>query len=336
MNKLHKILFNLLLFIVLLIPEIGLSQQTLKITTWNIEHLGTDGRGFGGGFGAGTLPRRTDPQLQEIGRFIKDGLQADILALQEIGITRIDNGVSRSEQLDKIVAALGTNWSYYLPPVSSIPPQTENMFNAILWNTQRVNRLNIFPMDAPDIELADKPLFKRKPIFAYFEVINNGSGTNDFLLINVHLASGQHNDENHLIAMTVLEHGIRRQLGANSIKESDRIILGDFNDNPYATTGSGKQKFTKALYSYMDFKGYKDLVTSDFHSTRVDNNLTSVIDHILVSKSAKRHLEQDKAEIHLPSGTDNSRFVNWRRNFSDHFPISIKIKIENSDDDVDF
>jgi len=78
------------------------------------------------------------------------------------------------------------------------------------------------------------------------------------------------------------------------------------------------------------------LVTSDFHSTRVDNNLTSIIDHILVSKSAKRHIEQDKGEIHLPNGTDNSRFIDWRRNFSDHFPISIKVKIENSDDDVDF
>ena len=29
----------------------AVAEDTITITTWNIEHLGTTGRGFGGGFG---------------------------------------------------------------------------------------------------------------------------------------------------------------------------------------------------------------------------------------------------------------------------------------------
>ena len=42
------------------------------------------------------------------------------------------------------------------------------------------------------------------------------------------------------------------------------------------------------------------------------------------------------ADIFLPGDGDSSNFATFRRTFSDHFPVSFKIKIENSDDDVDF
>ena len=83
----------------------------------------------------------------------------------------------------------------------------------------------------------------------------------------------------------------------------------------------------------MEFKGYSDLVTSDFHSTRMDNNLKSVIDHILVNKGARGHITQTKADIFLPG--NSGIFADWRKTFSDHFPISFKLKIK-PDDDVDF
>ena len=112
-------------------------------------------------------------------------------------------------------------------------------------------------------------------------------------------------------------------------------ILGDFNDNPYSKYDSGRLRYTNALYQHMAFKGYVDFVTSDFHSTRMDQNLTSVIDYILVNKSAKRHVVQEgKAAILLPQGGASS-FAEWRQTFSDHFPVSIDIKVQ-SDDDKDW
>ena len=46
--------------------------------------------------------------------------------------------------------------------------------------------------------------------------------------------------------MTILEHRITRSLAASKIVESDRVILGDFNDNPYAVTDSGNREYSNA------------------------------------------------------------------------------------------
>lgn len=54
-----------------------LALADIRITTWNIEHLGSAGRGIGGGFGGGNLPLRSNAQLDEIGEFIRDTLQSD-------------------------------------------------------------------------------------------------------------------------------------------------------------------------------------------------------------------------------------------------------------------
>ncbi len=148
------------------------------------------------------------------------------------------------------------------------------------------------------------------------------------------MKSGQSFDENHLIAMTMTEFRLTRELRRERVKESDRIILGDFNDNPFARTSSGRQKFSPALYEHMAFKGYVDFVNAATEFTRMNRNLDSIIDHILVNRWAKRHIPQDHAEK-FTSG-DSSTFAAWRRTFSDHFPLSFEIKVETSDDDVDF
>lgn len=307
----------------------------IQITSWNIEHLGSNGRGFGGGFGGGDLPARTDDQLADIGKLINKTLKSDIVAFQEVSIDYIDDGESRSERLDKIINAMGSNWKYYLPPQHR-DHHDESMYVGYLWNCKTVNAIKTKPLFVPNLTLAGKGLFDRTPVIGYFETIrDDGSAGNDFALINVHLASGQHNDENHLIAMTLIEYRLNKAFKAIKIKESDRIILGDFNDNPYTTNSNGTKIRTNALYQHMAFKGYSDLVTEDFHSTRMDGNLNSIIDHILVNNSAKRDIAQNKADVYLPSHGDSSKFAEWRVTYSDHFPISFKIAVRR-DNDVDW
>ncbi len=134
-----------------------------------------------------------------------------------------------------------------------------------------------------------------------------------------------------------IERTLRKALKDAQVTENpDRIILGDFNDNPYAKKPNGEQKFSPALYIHMAFRGYKDLVVEGFHSTRMDTNLTSVIDHVLISKGMQKHAPVDQADIFLPGDGDTSFFAEWRQTFSDHFPITFPVKIENQDDDVDF
>lgn len=314
-----------LIFIALMLPAIAFAD--VRITTWNIEHLGSNGRGFGGGFGAGSLPLRTDAQLRQIADFIENDLQADVLAVQEIAVTGPDQ---TSIELDKIIARLGNSWRYILAD----EPTDAEMVNGFIWNNDSVTVLQAFTIDMPNIEMAGKNLFDRMPVVLYFETIETGqTNRNDIVLINVHMASGQTNDENHAIAMISLEHALTGILEDNEVKESDRVILGDFNDNPHKLTAAGNPKFINTLYQHMERKKYTNLVAATLNFTRMDSNLSSLIDHILVNNSAKNQISSTTAVRFTPG--DSSTFADWRQTFSDHFPLSFMLEIE-ADDDVDF
>jgi|GEM_PF-1718037 len=340
------------------------TDDTLGVTTWNIEHLGSPGRGFGsgfGGFGRGSiperwneLPKRTPEQLKDIGTLISKELKSDVIALQEMAITGRRNGRSICEPLNEIATELGSetkpgqekpalNWRYFLPYAEETPPSDDekNTHLGFLWNQERVRPLAIFEMTLENQNLAGKALFERKPLVGYFEqILPDGSSGVDFVLVNVHLASGQHRDENHLIAMTLIEFEITRDLARHAIAESDIIILGDFNDsaNNGEETEDGVPKTSPALIQHMKFKGYTDLTTPDMGFTRMNSKLTSLIDHIMVNGSAARHLAQETATIYRPgqgARGDSALFADWRATYSDHFPITFRLALDD-DDDRDF
>lgn len=312
-------------------------ETALVVGTWNIEHLGSPGRGFGGGFGGGSLPARNSQQLTSIGHFIRDTLHADALALQEIGVSRVTMGTSESDELRDICNAMGPTWRYYVEPIADTAASGDehNQHNAFIWNSATVRLLKAFPMAIPSISLRDAVTFKRQPLVAYFEALHQGAGTNDFILVNVHLPSGQDNDETQLISVVMLEHLLTEACTANGFRESDRIILGDFNHNPYAKNAQGKPLYTPALKQHLEFKQYTDLVTDGFHSTRMDENLKSIIDHIFVSSSGARHLPTNELSIYLPGDGDTSTFATWRKTYSDHFPLTFRVAIDDGDDDSD-
>jgi len=313
------------------------AQQEVRIVTWNIEHLGSSGRGLGG-IGAGNLPRRTNDQLKDIARFIKDDLRADLLAVQEVAVTHITETQIESTPLRVITEELGADWRFImaLPHTDDVDPNDiHNLQNAFVWNSRRVRLVRSFVFRFPNEQVGQKRLFDRLPLIGYFQVLKDGSDTNDFLLINVHLTSGQNNDENHLAAMVIIQQNLNRHLRTHGITESDRIILGDFNDNPFAQNADGERRFSDFLYQYMSSKGYTDLVTDGTGATRMDNNLSSIIDHVLVSRGAKGHLVGMSIEKFQPADSTNSGLATWRRTFSDHFPLTLRLKVEIQDDDVD-
>jgi len=310
------------------------NSQTIRVATWNIEHLGSSGRGLGG-IGAGNLPLRTDDQLQKIAFFIRDGLRADLLAIQEVAETGLSGSTKLSAPLEKITGYLGPDWSYRIGSSGreSGDPK-HNMRNAFVWNKSRVRAIQCIDFSFPNEVVGDKRLFDRSPLLGYFEIIQGDEGRNDFLLVNVHLTSGQNNDENHLTAMVILEQNLKHALKDHNIKESDRIILGDFNDNPYATKEDGSPRYLTHLYEYMKSKKYGDLVTKDIGPTRMDSNLSSTIDHILINSSARRHFVKGSVYRFMP-GPGKKELAQWRNTFSDHFPVVFELKIEKEDDDVD-
>lgn len=324
MKKLILTMSMLLIFL-LLYP-----QDPIRITTWNLEHLGSYGRGLGG-IGSGYLGLRTDNQLEDISTFIRDTLKSDIVAIQEVALNDIVYGTKSNEKLDKIVEYLGEDWEYVIGSTGReelIGTQKENMQNAFLWNTTRVNLIKSFDLDIPNILVGKTRAFDRLPFAGYFESLNpNKPDRTDFLLVNVHFKSGQDNNENHLAAMVILEQSISPILKSNSVKESDRVILGDFNDNPYDS------RYFDFLYQYMDHKKYKDLTTEAMGATRMDNNLTSIIDHVLVNSSIQIEMKNIEAEKYMPS-EDHDKLAAWRKTYSDHFPITFEVKVVK-DNDVD-
>lgn len=311
--------------------------QELRIVTWNIEHLGSSGRGLGG-IGAGNLGRRNQAQLHQIADFIRDDLQADVVAVQEAVLSRVTANGPESDPLETIVNRMGQSWQYVIGPSNDDDPdpdEVHNVHNAFIWDSAQVNLLASFEFDFPNFRVGAKRLFDRLPLAGYFEAIQNGNGTNDFLLVNVHLTSGQQNDENHLAAMVILEQNITRTLQFHGLRESDRIILGDFNDNPFATNANGTPRYSDFLYQYMAFKRYEDLVSAQTGATRMDSNLTSIIDHVLANNSARNHLTVTAVDRFQPQNATNAGLAQWRQTFSDHFPLTIRMRIENADDDVD-
>lgn len=316
-----------LILILMLIPAPLLADIT--ITTWNIEHLGSTGRGFGGGFGGGNLPLRTDAQLDQIGDFMRDTLQSDVIAVQEVAKTGPNN---TSLELDRITTRMGPSWDYFL---ADAPTAAESgIFNGFIWNTDTVTVLGQFTMDFPNISLAGKELFDRLPVGLYFELNEPGqTDRTDIVLINVHLASGQDFDENHAIAMIAIERALNSTLRDNQITESDRVILGDFNDNPHALSAAGNLIRVQTLYQHMLRKRYVDLVPASMDFTRMNDNLTSLIDHVLANSSARNDILESEVVRFTPGAP--STFATWRATFSDHFPLSFTLE-SKVDFDADF
>ena len=310
--------------------------DTIRIVTWNIEHLGSPGRGLGG-IGSGSLQLRTESQLKEIARFIRDDLTADLLALQEVAITDTSRFGRFSDPLEIIVRELGADWTYHIGnPGNEIQMGSiHNMQNAFLWNMKKVHAEKIMNFHFSNDTVGRKRLFDRLPLVGYFQALKNGQNTNDFVIVNLHLASGQDNDENHLAAIVIVEQNISNLLKLNNINESDRIILGDFNDNPFAKDQTGVPIHLDLTYKYLESQKYDNLVTESMKFTRLNNEKSSIIDHIFVNSSIKsRHLN-GSIERFLPDTSSTQNLANWRRNYSDHLPLIINIKVANQDDDVD-
>ncbi len=332
-------------------------QGTINITSWNLEHFGSPGRGFGsgyGGFGRGSIPERfnelpprTTQQLQAIATFIQNDLGSDIIALQELGITSQRLGRSLCAPLNEVVNYLEqqkgnpSKWAYFIPQVEVTPPEDDekNVNLGFLWNQKKVRLQRVFEMSVGNQILAGKELFERKPLVAYFEtILPDGSGGMDFVLVNVHLASGQDRDENHLIAMTLIEYQIQRDLASQAVSEPAIVILGDYNDNPARVGPDGASLTSPALVEHLKFKGYTDLTAPEMKFTRMDARLSSLIDHVWLNQSAYNLLAKPTATINKPGGGLLGKpelFAEWRLTFSDHFPITFQL-LTGPDNDPDF
>lgn len=322
---------KLFITVLLLLTGLGLFGENLNIATWNIEHLGSPGRGLG----YRNLPLRTPQELDRIANWI-DEMDLQVLALQEVAVSHFEDELPQSSSLDHIAGALGPEWRYAIAPpyMENFDSQSiHNMQNAYLWDSSRVILEQSFALPVSNVMVGRKRAFSRRPWAAWFSAIHNGERGNDFLLVNLHLASGQDNDENHLAAMVMVEQAINPALSSRDITESDRIVLGDFNDNPWALNDRGEPRYMDLMYRYMEERGYQHLTNEHLRFTRLNDNLDSIIDHVLINRSALRHYNENSFLVAVPEGSDTPHDYNrFREVYSDHCPLIFSLKVGRDDD----
>lgn len=296
--------------------------QSITIASWNIEHLGSPGRGFPENKG---LKPRTDAQLIELASLIRDSLSLEVVCAQEIAISKNNSGKYYSSELERITKNLGSKWKYHVPEVSG---KAASMQNAFIYNDAKVHLVSVSEMNLTDTIIGKAKLFDRKPLVGYFHPTNGKDG---FVVINLHLASGKDNFKNHFIAIKRILNNLNHHLEKNNINdEQNIIILGDLNDNPFEKKANGSCcKYPDDLYTFMSQNGYLNLVNASFTSTRMDSRLISIIDHIFISSGAQQHVNQNQANIFRPSDLSLSGRLKWRTTYSDHFPIYFEFDLFN-------
>ena len=63
----------------------------------------------------------------------------------------------------------------------------------------------------------------------------------------------------------------------------------------------------------------------------MDDKLKSIIDHFLINKGFKNEMVENSFEKYFPTAD----LADWRKTYSDHFPLSVNVKVKK-DSDVDF
>ena len=306
-------------------------QEAIIVGTWNLEHFSyKTGRGFPENkyWRGPTYGPRTGTDLATIAEVITTELFADILILNEI------NGRPRettSAEMESLLVHLGSSWDYVLSQAGG------DLRIAILYNST-VRREMCKELTVDELKVQGKDIFDRDPLACQFTVVGeDGKDRNDLIVVGLHLASGQHLNQNHDKAMQILRAKLADALQGNPFpsEERDVVIGGDMNANRYdkheEDFWAGPPDVTIRLRTLSPDNG------EDYSPTRLSGVplllLNSKIDYLLVwdvDGGVAEDLVQNNAYVHaklLAMGTGA-----YRASFSDHLPVTIRIRIGDDDD----
>jgi endonuclease/exonuclease/phosphatase family metal-dependent hydrolase len=304
-------------------------SECYEVGTWNLEHFGKGkSRGFPENTSGGpTYPPRTSAQLTLLATAIRDVVKARILVLTEVnGRNEDDEDEASSEELDDLVGRLGQSFRYVIA-------RTGNSQRIAVVYDGRFARLNaVEEIEMPNPKVQGKGLFDRQPLMAHFTFIQNGAERNDLVVVGLHLASGQHLTGNHDQAMRMVVQALtaaRRAGRAIPAGEHDVLLVGDLNASWF---DNKREEF----FDEMDRGDWKVLAKdSSYPATRLAGaqlQPRSQIDYLIASRNVagRRGLfgeeisaEQATVHHHLADGDWN----NFRRVFSDHFPVTTCIAV---------
>ncbi|MCA9234316.1 MAG: hypothetical protein KDA44_02540 [Planctomycetales bacterium] len=306
------------------------AQDALRIGVWNIERLSsTAERGFPELRGNDALPPRTDADLHEMAAYIRDVVQADALMVTEIDADAPESTSLRPQslQLNKVAREMGDSWRYFLGRTGG------DLRLGLLFNSDRVRLKKLVNLVAPEFAVSGKDVLARDPFIAWISAVDQGQPQSDVLLICVHLKSQQGPfKHNRMAAIAKLLGDFTNPATRDALtlpsasEEPEAIILGDCNDSSFKLSGF------KYMFDYLEGAGFthvRDPAVSYPH-TRVNG---SQIDHIFASKRViADSLVPGSFVVHAAPETPASEREEYRRSLSDHFPVTVDIRIREDDD----
>jgi len=327
MNKSARIL-TLAAVWVLTIASTAFSQDTVRIGVWNIEKLSeTAQRGFPELRGSQSLNPRTDSDLDKMAEYIKDELAVDALMVTEVEADSplSTHSVPQSAQLNHVALKLGSNWKYFLGQTGG------KLRLGFLFNTDRIKLKKLINLHASEFHVTGRDVLDRDPFIAWISVVDDmGQTKNDVMLVCVHLKSIQDRFRNNRMAamaklvgdLTDTKTRAALQLPSKH-EEREVLILGDCNDSSFDDTGF------KYMFDYLAGTGFAHVkpTGSDYPDTRVNG---SKIDHIFAtSEFLTDTMEPGSFKVHT---VPDSQRAAYRKTFSDHFPVTVALRVQSDGD----
>ena len=234
----------------------------------------------------------------------------------------------QSEQLNQVALKMGNNWKYFLGRTGG------DLRLGLLFNTDRVELKKLVNLDAPDFPVSGKDVLDRDPFIVWISAKDGGTTMNDVLLICVHLKSQQQPfKDNRMAAIAKLigdyKHPKTRDILTlpSLSEEPEVIILGDCNDSSFKSSGF------RYMFDYLEGVQFKHIRNNSgsYPHTRING---SQIDHMFGSKKlVDDAMISGSFKVHTVPGDDDEPLrMNYRRSLSDHFPITVDLKLQSDSD----
>lgn len=152
-------------------------------------------------------------------------------------------------------------------------------------------------------------LFDRRQVLGYFQAIpRDKKATNDFLLFNVHLASEQEIDENHLIAMALIGYELQRKLEQYSIDPKKRRHLWPERPTYFESTNAKLKRIAKeygsgenakpdglGIFTAPDLRQANPGFTQSYGEYQTVRDSNPNVDRVIHSSGLKEHVSEKHA-----------------------------------------
>jgi exonuclease III len=283
---------SILLFVSLCFALPAQIASDIRIGSWNIEFLGADPK-----YRRDTPPRSAD-DLIAIGKKVKD-LGVVVLGVQEI---------CGEEPLKAVAAAAGPTWRAVLGTTGQWSDNKTQQGVGFVYDSSVVDLVYAEELLEFPSELDGVSVFHRKPVTACFRHLKTRC---DFRVVIVHLKAGRkaRDLQKRKAEATHLRKWIDKLL-EDPREDRDIVIMGDFN----STYGDDPEKMLESggLMEYLDHQRPAPTIM----------HFDTPIDQFCVNKAFREVQRNSFLSHHV---ADPKERVQWRKTYSDHFPVTLRM-----------